>query len=277
MRSGWSGRIDDAYAHRHALRDLDPVAGCVLRREQRERRAAASAHALDDTLERPIRVHVDANRHFLPGVNALELGLLEVRIDPEAAAHDDREQRVARRDDGAGGEIEARDPAFFRRTHDGMLEIEPGLLDLRLRDAYRRRRPAARGQRCLRLLDACLPGGERCPRGVHACARVVGRLARHEVLLHELLRAPQVRFGVAEIGGESRRIRLRSEHVGLVLAGTLLRLPQLAFGFRKRSFERPPIELEQDVAAMHVLVLLHGHRDDLAHHEDDTCTIRAFT
>src|SRR5512143_3220541 len=56
-------------AHRHALGDLHPVAGGVLRRQQREGRAGAAADALHRALEMLSRVHVDADVHVLAGMD----------------------------------------------------------------------------------------------------------------------------------------------------------------------------------------------------------------
>ena len=51
--------------HRHALHDLDVVAGGVLRRQQREGGAGARLHARDMAFERVVRIGVDVMRHLL--------------------------------------------------------------------------------------------------------------------------------------------------------------------------------------------------------------------
>ena len=84
-------------ADRHALHDLDPVAGGVLRRQQRELRAGAGADRGDGALERPLAVGVDRQAHRLARRHVGEVGLLVVRLDPGRAGGDEAEDRHRRR------------------------------------------------------------------------------------------------------------------------------------------------------------------------------------
>lgn len=69
--------------HGQALHDLDPVAGCILRRKQRERRACASREAGNGAVVDDGRaVNVSAQLYRLVGPHVLELHFLEVRLNP---------------------------------------------------------------------------------------------------------------------------------------------------------------------------------------------------
>src|SRR5512143_4311159 len=65
-------------AHRHALGDLHPIAGGVLRRQQRKGCAGAAGEAFHRALEMLPRIHVDLDVHVLPGMDADQFGLLVV-------------------------------------------------------------------------------------------------------------------------------------------------------------------------------------------------------
>src|ERR1700722_11009836 len=73
--------VDDDF-HRHALNDLDEVAGGVLGREVRELGAGAELDAVDMPLEPQLRIGIDADRDMLAGPHVDELALLEVGGDP---------------------------------------------------------------------------------------------------------------------------------------------------------------------------------------------------
>src|SRR5512135_1405259 len=101
---GVGGRELDA--HRHALGDLHPVAGGVLRRQQREGSAGAAADAFYRAFEMLARVHVDLDVHVLAGMDAGQLGLLVVGVDMEAVVGDEGEQGNADADQRACCEVE---------------------------------------------------------------------------------------------------------------------------------------------------------------------------
>src|SRR5260221_10608592 len=69
-------RIVDLDAHRHALRDLHPVAGGVLRREERERGAAPPREGHPRPLEGGGGIDVGLDPHPLPRANLPQLRLL---------------------------------------------------------------------------------------------------------------------------------------------------------------------------------------------------------
>ena len=124
------GELD---AHRHALRDLYPVAGGVLRRQQRKRGSGPAAEAFHRSLEVLAGIHVDLDVHILAGTDAVQFGFLEVGIDMETVLLDQREQRFADADQRSCCKREIADLSVLRRRDMGMLQIELGLLDRGLR------------------------------------------------------------------------------------------------------------------------------------------------
>ena len=159
-------------AHRHALDDLDPVAGGILRRQQREGAARARAQALDmAVIGDTAAIDIGGDGHRLADAHVLQLHFLEIGVDPDIGQRHHRHQRRARRDlladlDGALGDhaIHRRDDAHMdlarwrhcataasAAQHIGIVG-DIGALDLRQGLV----RPAlARGQRGFRGLDHC--------------------------------------------------------------------------------------------------------------------------
>jgi hypothetical protein len=71
-------------AHRDALHDLDPIAGCVLRRQQRKGTTAAGRQAYElATIFDATAVDIGTNFHGLADANIFELDFLEIGIDPD--------------------------------------------------------------------------------------------------------------------------------------------------------------------------------------------------
>ena len=102
--------------HRHALHDLDPVAGRVLRRQQGERRAGAGAEAFDRAVVRDLlAVDVGLELGRLADAQVAQLAFLEVGVDPDVVERDDREQRRAGLDALAELDAAPRDVAVDRR------------------------------------------------------------------------------------------------------------------------------------------------------------------
>ena len=90
--------------HRHALDDLGEVTGRVVRRQQRELRAAGRSDALHPPRQHPAGEGIHAQPHRLPGPNAIELRLLEVRRHPDIRL-DQRQQRLPWLDAVAGFQV----------------------------------------------------------------------------------------------------------------------------------------------------------------------------
>src|ERR1700679_1284576 len=74
--------VDDDL-HRHALNDLDEVAGGVFRREGREFRAGPELDAVAVALQPQLRVGIDPDIDVLTGPHVDELALFEVGGDPD--------------------------------------------------------------------------------------------------------------------------------------------------------------------------------------------------
>ena len=94
-RRSWPGRELDA--HRHALHDLDPVAGRVLRRQDGELRAGAGADGADRADPLLVGKRVDRDGDGLAAAHVGEVGLLGVGVDPHVLAADDAEHGRAGR------------------------------------------------------------------------------------------------------------------------------------------------------------------------------------
>ena len=91
-------RIDliELEAYRQTLDDLDPIAGRILGRQDREIRSGARAHADDVRLERVIRISVDVDRRLLTWTHVGQAGFAEIRLDPDAPARQQRRTRAHR-------------------------------------------------------------------------------------------------------------------------------------------------------------------------------------
>ena len=111
---------------RHALHDLDPVAGRIFRRQQRERRAGAHADRIDVALIGVAGINVGDDLRLLADAHVGELGLLEIRHDVEIAERNDRHQRLAELDAIADVSALMRHDAGERRREFGIGEIELG-------------------------------------------------------------------------------------------------------------------------------------------------------
>ncbi|MPL60705.1 hypothetical protein SDC9_06266 [bioreactor metagenome] len=152
--------------HRHALRHLHPVAGGVLRRQDRELGPGARAHGFDRGGVAAVREGVELDLRGLARAHAADLGFLEIRLDPGVAGFDQREQRGAGGDELAGLEaVGPVDHAVGRRLHRGQRQVVGRLVarhDRRLHGGVvvggDLGVAAERGE-C--RLDALLRGGER--------------------------------------------------------------------------------------------------------------------
>src|ERR1700691_5721828 len=123
--------IDDDL-HRHALNDLDEVAGGVLGREGRELRTGAELDAVDMALQPQLRIGIDPDRDVLAGPHVDELALLEVGGDPDFG-RDDRKDLLTGRDVITLFDVALGDPAVLRRLDHGPGQIEIRLIESGLR------------------------------------------------------------------------------------------------------------------------------------------------
>ena len=110
-------------AHRQALHDLDPVAGRVLRRDQREGRAGAAGEAGDAAVERRSCRHRGRTGELdrLAGAHLVELAFLEIGVDVDGADRHDGHHRIAGGDPLADLDLAVGDDAVDRRADDRAL------------------------------------------------------------------------------------------------------------------------------------------------------------
>src|ERR1700730_1744763 len=107
-------------AHRHPLHDLDPVAGGVLSREQRERRARTrteSGHLA--MITEAATVEVGSQGHRLSDAHAGELRLPEVRVDPYRIQRHNRHQGRTGADPLTKLHSPTRNKSRYRRWQNG--------------------------------------------------------------------------------------------------------------------------------------------------------------
>ena len=106
-------RMVERDAYRQALHDLDPVAGGVLRRQQREGIAGAGRKACDVAMKHDAgAISVGGDRHRLADTDIGKLYFLEIRIDPKRIKRHHRHQRCAGCDLGADLHAALRDHAI---------------------------------------------------------------------------------------------------------------------------------------------------------------------
>jgi len=117
-------------AHRHALHHLDPIAGGVLRRQDRELRAGAGADRNDRALEGVVGEAVDRDGHLLPDAQIGDVGFLRIGLDPGIMVVDHAQHRRAGGEEAAELDIvHLRGGARHRRAHDGVVEIALGVVE----------------------------------------------------------------------------------------------------------------------------------------------------
>lgn len=114
--------------HRQALHHLQPVAGGILRRQQREDTTGTSRQPFHLTVVGdlvPIEIGLELNR--LPNPELFQLNLLEVGIDLQLIQRHHRHQRGTNGDMAANLDRTFGDDAADRAENGHALQIEPGL------------------------------------------------------------------------------------------------------------------------------------------------------
>ena len=217
-----AGRFDPRDAHRHALHDLDEVAGRVVGGQEREARPGAAREALDLALELAAREGVDRDLGLLPGSHLPDLRLLEVGDHVGRRRHQ-LDHRLADRDELPlvhrqlrGEPVGGREDLGVRELQLRQLERAPSRCRRGRAPDRRARAPPRSGRRSARSGSACpaprRPARRRCawpPRRAPAARCACG---------HRGLRRVEGRLRVVE--------RLRRDGVGL---------PQLLGATRDRS------------------------------------------
>ncbi len=170
-----------ADAHGKALDDLGEVAGGVVGRQQREHRARRRREARDHAVELLARQGVDRDRDRLPGLEAGELGLLEVGVDEDVGERHQRGDALAGLHVIADLGRAVADDAVDRRADLGERQIALGLGE---------RGPQLRERRhgflLLRLEHADIGDGV-VERGLRAQHRRIGLVAVGDRLFERLL------------------------------------------------------------------------------------------
>src|SRR4030081_756916 len=82
----------ESYTHRHALHDLDPVPGRVLRRKDRQRGTRPRGEPQHPAVILEVRaIDISLDGDGLVDTDVLELRLLEIGIDPHGIERCDRD------------------------------------------------------------------------------------------------------------------------------------------------------------------------------------------
>src|ERR1700722_7852776 len=124
--------------HRQTLDDLDPIPGCVLRRQHREIGPGAWAHADHMRPEGAIWISIYVDHRLLTRAHVGKAGFAEIRLDPDAPARQQREYRGAGIDEIANLQVvDPRHNAVIGRRHHAVREIEPRAVEFGLGGADR--------------------------------------------------------------------------------------------------------------------------------------------
>ena len=259
--------IVDRDPHRHALDDLNPVAGRVLGRQDRKFAARAAADACDMAGQRLAGVGVERDRRGLADAHMIEVGFLEIGVDPVVVADQQAHRRNAQRDDLARLDLRRlAGEAVGGGAHGRPSQVERRLVVCRQRRKDKRvavDRPGGgatehRGRiRLARLRRAQLGPG--------LAQRVFGLLqprARREAVLHQVLLALEVDRGIADrlalagdIGALARKGRA---HPRYLRAG----VRKVGIGLLERDAVRFGIDGEQHLPALDAFAFTDTDRDD---------------
>src|SRR5262249_49987001 len=115
--------VDDDFDW-NALHDLDVIAGGILRRQEREGGARSRLDAGDMAADAAVRISVNRERHRLSRPHRVELGLLEIRRDPNLVRNEHGQSRAGLRElADRGGEADNA-PRFGRADRSvGKIEL----------------------------------------------------------------------------------------------------------------------------------------------------------
>ena len=122
-------------ANRQSLNHLDKVAGCVLRRQQRQSRSGTLGKAGNAPLEHmAVAIHVDIEIDRLADAQVAELRFLEVGVNPDFVQRADRHESLANLDVVARIDVAPRNDAIDLREDVAVAEIKLGLVEIALGD-----------------------------------------------------------------------------------------------------------------------------------------------
>ena len=248
-------------AYRQTLDDLDPVAGGVLRRQDREIRSGARTHADDMRLEGAIRKSVDVDCRRLTRTHVGQAGFAEIRLDPDAPARHHREHGGSGIDEVA--DLQVVDPchdAVIGRHHRRVGEIELGPVELRLGRADGRmaidfdiRIAVQRGHG---VGDLVFDRGDVLTSDLEIHIGLVKDLARRPTVGDK--RFPSRILTLVEVRGSVRRLELGQLLApgGLELVDLETRAAEPRLGLIDRDLVRFRIDPEQELAPLDMLIVL---------------------
>ena len=252
---------------RHALDDFREIAGGVLRRQQSELRAAAGRQADDSAVQMDIGEGVHRDIDLLAAEHPLDLRLLEVRDDVDAAAErDDRHQPRAGLNILPDPHRQIADPAVDRRMNIGAAEIEPRRLQRGAGAAQCRLGLVALGVQHIELSGRRLDGalvvlqcglfGEQVGlgllRALHGRVTALGKLLKPGIFLPC---KRQIGLGRRYIGARLRDDRFLQRDLGVDVADIGLGRVDVGLGFRDRSGVVARIDPHQHLAGLDMLVV----------------------
>jgi hypothetical protein len=120
--------------HRHALHDFHPVAGRVLRRQDRKLCTSSRAYRDDRSGKGAIGETVDIDCRFLADTQIGDVGFLRICVDPRRLIVDHTQHRGAGRDEAAELDvIHLRGRAGHWRADDRVIEVALRVVEHRLR------------------------------------------------------------------------------------------------------------------------------------------------
>jgi len=274
--------VVERYAHRDALDDLDPVAGRVLRRQQRERGAGSGAEPFDlAVILHFLAVHIGAQLDRLADAQVANLAFLEIRFDPNLVERDHRHQRRAGLHALAQLHAALRDITIDRRDEVGALQreirfVDPGSGALDVGMLIDRRavgQHLVRGELLARRLRGRRGRGDArlCRRQLRV--RVIEFLAADGAGLHQrratryvVFGAGDIALGLSELGLARGDLRAQRAVVRIDRAHFAHRLRELRFGLVERDPGIGRIELHHDLAGLHVVGVVGIDRGHGARH-----------
>lgn len=258
--------VVDRQADGHALHHLDPVPGGVLRRQDAELRAGGGPDAVDARRPHRLGEGVDADLGFLARHQVGDVGLLQVRLDPELLGRDHAEGGGAGTHEIAlTDRVDAADDAVIGGQNLGTLEVELGLVELgpglqEFRMLLRRHVGIARqcgddaGEILAESRDLQLHHVEAIAGFVQAS------LGRH-LALGQVRLAAELALGIGDVGlrqlqlfallaeAGAKRVQLEADRV------------ELGLGLGDGDLQRLVVDAEQRLASLHRLVLADGDGD----------------
>lgn len=268
-------RIRDADLDRHSLHDFGEVAGGVFRRQQGELGAGGRREAVDDPLDRLIRIGIQDHLHLLARLHVLQLGLLEVGLDPHLAQGHQAGHLHTGLDVEPFPQAALADDAVSRGSQLGVAELQPGLFKLGLAQCQpglvllgfgiQHQQPLAGGLQgglglqCLGLVDL--------QAGAHLVQAVLGAVVTLIELAdpaHLLLGPDLFGIGRADLGlGLADEAQLLDTGGGEVIRRRLVEV-QIGLGLRHLGPVFAVVEPGDELAGLHRLVVGHQYLADVA-------------